>query len=254
MDTPTDGKLVSLAPGTSGREIVVVTGLCSEPHDEKSHAKWLENIRTVSTSDGVSIFIWDTKRFSDFVKALGRVIVHLGSSSPIINIVRLPIILKILSLVYGISITVASCKKVWQEAKSNSEKYAPMFANELKRISRQTECKNITILSHSLGARLLYHAANELPYEGIDEIYFLGGAVSTKNDWGCFSQSNCHLINCYSERDSVLKLLYRFAEWGDRPIGLYPINSTMTGSLTNNDCSDFISLHTYYVERIGEFF
>ena len=42
----------------------------------------------------------------------------------------------------------------------------------------------ITVIAHSLGARLLYYATDDLAPGVIGNLYLLGGAVSPKIDWG----------------------------------------------------------------------
>ena len=87
------------------------------------------------------------------------------------------------------------------------------------------------LIGHSLGARVMVHAAQSLGSTDtgaprIEAMHLLGAAVGTKGDWRTLNEAVSGTVwNYYSGRDQVLKTLYAVAELGQKAAGLVGFNS-----------------------------
>jgi len=58
------------------------------------------------------------------------------------------------------------------------------------------------------------------------------------------------IINCYSQRDWMLKFVYRTNDMTHKVCGLEPITNVM--GIENVDLSDMISGHTQYFDKVKD--
>ena len=77
---------------------------------------------------------------------------------------------------------------------------------ELLRRSRKK--KQITLIGHSLGARLIYNSLSIMEKNLVNTIYLAGGAVGSRAQWHRRLTKVDRVVKCYSLNDSVLKYLY----------------------------------------------
>ena len=93
--------------------------------------------------------------------------------------------------------------------------------------SRLAMIDRVSLLGHSLGAHLAYHALiHARPRPVIDDLILAGGALRRDSslDWrrACSSISG-RLLNLRNQEDAVLSRLFRSAERGHAPCGLKPV-------------------------------
>ncbi len=144
----------------------------------------------------------------------------------------------------------------WKQARDNAEKYSEELAKFIKEEYKKNPNIKINLYGHSLGARLIYFALDNLTNSDIkvEEVFFFGGAVHidevSATDILRFTKN---IYNFYSYNDYILWYMYRIAEIGDEPIGLNKIRYKNTkekiGNLYNFDVNEFISGHTVYIEN-----
>lgn len=114
------------------------------------------------------------------------------------------------------------------------------------------------LCGHSLGARVIYYALeelNKLTHPQIDTIHLLGGAVGNKaKDWEALSHAVKNKIhNYHSENDLILASLYKAGTaMCSNPIGYHPID-TQHAKICNHDVSEYVKGHTFYKEQFHLF-
>lgn len=149
----------------------------------------------------------------------------------------------------------------WWEKVAISEKAGAKLALEIEQMFDFNSNLNITLMGHSLGARVAYYALVNLIEKPIyiDSVYFFGGAVSALDysGWNEVSQKvNKFIYNFRSNNDDVLKYLYSSLQ-KDPPIGLEPIKyNKLKGmsqcEIVDLDVSEKISGHTVYKNSLDK--
>lgn len=137
----------------------------------------------------------------------------------------------------------------WHVAMTNAGKTGATLADLIAR-SEETE---ITLVGHSLGARAIYYVLQALATRStvkIRDVILLGAAVGRtgKEDWERAAKAvGGSIYNCYSDRDSVLRYLYKFSNLGfSDPAGLRPIESDLPNKIQNIDCSARVDSHFHW--------
>ncbi|MDN8617277.1 DUF726 domain-containing protein [Variovorax ginsengisoli] len=135
------------------------------------------------------------------------------------------------------------------------------FAGEMLAIAiARTPGWTFTLMGHSLGARVIFHALMSLSHKSqrwVEDVYLLGGAVGggakDQADWSrAIKSARGHIYNCHSKRDGVLKNLYRGANgWLSEPIGLSPIQARDL-RIRNVDCTDLVGDHLAWKPNFSE--
>ena len=143
----------------------------------------------------------------------------------------------------------------WHTAMSKAKTTGYLLA-EL--IARTENPAGFTLMGHSLGARVVYYALEALSGTGreiVCDAYILGAAVGAGNSDAWRVASSClrgTIYNCYSERDAVLRLLYRGANaFLSKPAGLGPIDASES-KIRNVDVTDLVAGHTKYKSQLVE--
>ncbi len=114
------------------------------------------------------------------------------------------------------------------------------------------------LCGHSLGARVIYYALEELSTKErsfINTVHLLGGAVGNKaEDWEFASRAVINkLHNYYSQNDWVLPSLYKAGTaMCSNPIGYSPID-IQHSKICNHDVSEYVEGHTRYKEHFHLF-
>jgi len=126
----------------------------------------------------------------------------------------------------------------WQIVKQRAERTGIDYFAE---IINQVKDKEISIIAHSLGVRLVYYGLlNITPSDfSIRDVILFGGAIRrNKREWPVVAQNiQGRLYNFYNRDDSVLNFIYKVAEFrthspcGQKPIevdnpNIYNINLT----------------------------
>lgn len=150
----------------------------------------------------------------------------------------------------------------WSKTKRRAKRTGRDHAGSL--IQRQVKPTPISVMGFSLGARVVYYIARELPYSGlvIKDVYLIGGAVrrDSSKDWGeVASNIDGLLVNVYNKKDKILSKFYRTAEWGQSPCGRKEIKERHS-RIRNVDARYIINSSShkaykeYFLETIGEYF
>lgn len=228
------GHLVPLVEKSKNEHVVIVTGFCSEPTKVTSFSNWLTNITYKMPSASVSAFIWDTKDISDFLEVLCKFSGKKDCKNP------REVLLKV-------GYTLAKAISIWSDGKANAESYSSVLAKDLANLQSQPGAKKqITLIGHSLGARLIHHSFDDLEKGLVSRVCAVGGAVAIGSNWNTCVRKVDSLYNFFSANDYVLKFLYRFMERGESPIGLNRIGKSDTSKRKEFDLTPHISGHTEY--------
>lgn len=139
---------------------------------------------------------------------------------------------------------VLEMNKIWNKALLQSEIASKALASWL--------CEQegaVTLLGHSLGARIACLALEHMgdtANNTIERVILLGGAIENQKV-NINSQVAKTVINCHSDKDQVLKTLFRIAVRNKDAIGTAPLNIP---EVTNINCTDIVSLHTSWKKHL----
>jgi hypothetical protein len=136
----------------------------------------------------------------------------------------------------------------WHTAMVRASQAGVQLAEAVSR----TQGQQFTLIGHSLGCRVIYYALQALNTKRemyVSNVLLLGGAVGRADAPGwkraCEAVGG-KIFNCYSDKDDVLKLLYKTANAGlSDPIGLAPI-ALDDNKIENLDCSDLVDSHLHW--------
>ena len=138
----------------------------------------------------------------------------------------------------------------WSVARNRAEKAGVALGKVIQEMKSP-----ISLLGYSLGSRVIIHALQYLQenevYGKVYDVYLLGGAVGYNSR--LFKQDNLKKVvtncvfNVYSERDAVLRYLYRTAEWGDQPIGLRALSYP---GIIDVDVTESVGGHLDYPRKL----
>ena len=127
----------------------------------------------------------------------------------------------------------------WQKVKGRAKRTGRV---DVPRLLLRVPENEISLVGHSLGARVTYYALQSLHDSGqtVQNAVFLGGAIRrNKSGWPRAGNAvRGQLVNVYHRDDRVLYWIYRMGEGRPaRPCGIRPIELP-TANLTNIDCTD----------------
>lgn len=144
----------------------------------------------------------------------------------------------------------------WYDAAYDASVYGGRLAEEINNLKSVREDLVFKLYGHSLGCRVIQHALLDLHESGnkVRDIFLFGGAVSRteKPKWSRALQSvEGSIYNFYSKNDSILRDLYKAAEFGDDPAGLGDIEylsnrGAEQGSVINFNVTNIIESHADY--------
>jgi hypothetical protein len=182
--------------GSSDDALLVCLGYLSDrKHGPVAMAKWVEGIRRAGWPGSIHHLWWDASNWGSFASD---------------NLLLGPV---------GASLH-------WDDAKRRAKKTA---RRHTRSILEPLSGPRISVLAHSLGARLTYYMGFEAAAMGqpLRDVYLLGGALrrDSSKRWGDFADHlTGRVINVYNREDEVLGTLFRAAEWGN-PCGRKPIKA-----------------------------
>jgi len=97
-----------------------------------------------------------------------------------------------------------------------------------KTIASQIEESSVSLIGHSLGARVAYFGAQSWSFQSSQQLHdmiLLGGATPRNRGWqGVLPNLSGRVFNIYNSNDTILKTLYRVSTFGRYPCGLRPID------------------------------
>jgi len=123
----------------------------------------------------------------------------------------------------------------------------------------RTKNQSFTLMGHSLGARVIYYALENLSTKEekyIDDVYLLGGAMEHHDDEGWEKATkavNGCIYNAYSKNDKILKYLFKGAKLGKTAVGYSPIQYE-SNNIVNVDASHLVHDHKKWKNKFHEIF
>ncbi|MEC4723312.1 DUF726 domain-containing protein [Noviherbaspirillum sp. CPCC 100848] len=144
----------------------------------------------------------------------------------------------------------------WHTAMVKAQMTGVMLADAIAR----TKGSRFTLVGHSLGVRVIHYALLLLATKNVrrvDNAYLLGGAVGggkkDATDWANAERAvKGRIFNCYSEKDDVLRYLYRVANAGlSSPVGYEGIHYK-SEQIFDFDCTALVGGHTEWKAQFGE--
>lgn len=138
----------------------------------------------------------------------------------------------------------------WMVAKNRATMTGVILADLIAR----TDDQSYVLLGHSLGAKVMVTAAQSLGTRAgspkIEAMHLLGAAVAADGDWQTLVDAvDERIYNYYSERDSVLKYLYRFAQAGHQAAGSAGMKSKRR-KISNRRVSAAVPTHAAYFDQV----
>jgi hypothetical protein len=141
--------------------------------------------------------------------------------------------------------------------------------SSLQKSSRMTP---ISLIGYGMGSRVIFHCLQDLAQMGmvsrgiIENVVLIGSPIGIhRGEWlAVRSVIVNRLVNCYSTKDWLLALLYRYRSWEVGVAGLQPVylsgddrsrSINSTAEVENIDISHLVSSHSDYganLERILE--
>ena len=221
--------LVLLQRGSSNRRIILATGFLSKPESAATYKPWINSIRSIDRAAHIYSFVWDTKDITELLKtanfatAMGR--------NPFL----------------ATSFSIGRICQIWKDAVLNTSTYSSTMVKDIENMQKGSKKRlKITLVGHSLGARLICNALSVADKGLITDVFTVGGAVANKALWFRHAQKIKRHVNCFSKKDSVLAYIYRIAERGEQPIGLHRIGKTDSKKRIEFDCTEFVTKHSGY--------
>ena len=246
-----DGFTIRKLRQGSGAAILFIDGFLTQQEDQS--APWQRGTAIAYSENPLYSVTWESKRLAD----LGYLVGSSGSRSAIGFFVRRHATKGIADFSSPIPwATFASrlTRNPWHTAMSKAQTTGYLLA-EL--IARTENPEGFTLMGHSLGARVVYYALEALSGTGrevVCDAYLLGAAVGAGSPDSWRKASSCvrgTIYNCHSERDAVLRHLYRGANaFLSQPAGLGPIDASES-SIRNVDVTDLVAKHTEYKAQLA---
>ena len=236
--------------GGSGTPVLVASGFLTEGDD--GWGNWRQIIEDRYPNSPVYRVHWGSKELKAFAllgiagigKAAGaRILAKKGAQATVKGAAKVP----------GLgALFVASdlAANPWTVAVAR----ATMTGSVLADLIVRTKTGRFVLVGHSLGARVMYSACQVLGTvknrPRVESVHLLGAAV-TKDD-NVLSASNAiagSLWNYRSDRDAVLRHLYRLGQLGKSAVGVTGFNSKLE-NIKDRNVSGQVSSHSEYFSRV----
>ncbi|HET7690506.1 MAG TPA: DUF726 domain-containing protein [Nocardioidaceae bacterium] len=139
----------------------------------------------------------------------------------------------------------------WSVAKNRAGMTGAILADLIAR----TDEGPYILIGHSLGARVMVHAAQALGTRTgaeplIETMHLLGAAVGNKGDWRSLDAAvNGTVWNYRSSRDEVLGTVYKIAEMGQKAVGYTGFNSTFQ-RIKDRNVTRTVGGHSAYFDGV----
>lgn len=139
----------------------------------------------------------------------------------------------------------------WYSAMKKTEKVAELLSYILQCTDSDD---GFVLMGHSLGARVIYYLMEDLALLNkciIQDVYLFGGAVG-KDEWAQVAKAvRGSIHNCYSEKDQILKWLYKSASlFSSDPIGLGPMGCPEKVNNVDGFKAAHVDGHTVYKDKL----
>lgn len=213
--------------GGNKHAIIFVNGFLSQGSDDIDD--WKRGLKAAYRRNHWYHLSWEAKRLRDLGAMLGGApnILASGAVAKLASTAGKNLAARA-SPLSGALIASDVLSNPWHSAMKKAEMTGVLLADAISRTPKW----RFTLAGHSLGARVIYFALEELARRNhtkrIRDVFLLGGAVSNEPEgWERAASAVSGFINnCYSKNDSVLAYAYRIANAGQStPIGYEPINT-----------------------------
>lgn len=143
----------------------------------------------------------------------------------------------------------------WTIVGERAEAVGKLLAQTL--LARHHGARPVTLCGFSMGARVIFFCLKELNQAGdrgrgiVEDAILIGAAVSRKSDsWARLRGVVAgRLINAYSTKDYILKVLYRYQSWELAVAGIAPVEAA---GVENVDISHIVSRHLDYRKKMPD--
>ncbi len=235
----------------SGEAILFIDGFLTQKEDRST--PWQSGTAIAYPENPLYSVTWESKRLAD----LGYLAGAGGSRSAVGFFVGRHATKGIADFSAPIpwaTIVARLTRNPWHTAMSKAKTTGFLLA-EL--IARTENPAGFTLMGHSLGARVVFYALEALSRTGrevVCDAYLLGGAVGvgSPDSWRMAARSvRGTIYNFYSERDAVLRYLYRGVNaFLSQPAGLGPIDASES-KIRNVNVTDLVAKHTEYKAQLA---
>jgi len=228
----------------SGETFVCINGfLCQNMLDEKY---WITPIVNKNKDPDIYILKWESKKLED----IGNYFMKIGMKQ---------LVKKIIARSIGggwilfIDLFNDFIKFPWFQALAASKFVVEKFSKELLISGKNLE--NITLLGHSLGARIVHGTLNKLHDMNarVKEAYLFGAAISGADEDDSWKKAyggvKREIYNYHSQNDYVLKFLYSLGT-ADVLSSAAGVDGARSRNINNRNVSDIIKSHTEYKENL----
>lgn len=235
-------------PGT-GTPIIFSSGFLTE--SSEVNTEWLPLIDQLYPDRPVFQLKWGSKALKD-LGAFGLA----GAAHPVFKknlgnaaakAMKLgPKKLNPLALVFAIPGVIGN---PWHTARVKADQAAISLAVILSRL----DTDGFVLMGHSLGGRVMVRTAEAMGRDKskkIVDMHLFGTAIGAKHDWRYLSDGVTGAIgNFHSRRDSVLKYLYRYAEFNQSAAGWSGFVDP-PAEVVNIDVTATVNSHSAYIKNV----
>lgn len=198
--------------------IVFITGYCTEEHCEPYHHRhWVSNLREAGWRGSIYHLWWDSSNNRNFYSTIGQL--GVGAFAH------------------------------WDKHKRRARRVGEDYLENL--ISRQVNETTISLIGHSLGARVIFFAGSNWSTwssHRLKNVFLLGGAIPKNRNWEKVASSlSGKVFNIYNSLDTTLRGLYRVSSFGLFPCGLMSIDS-IDSRINNVDVTSLVG-NSHSLER-----
>lgn len=237
-------KIENLRDG-AGAPVIIARGFTTE-----NSIDWWQAVDFVEKTypdSPIYLLNWGSKELADVALLLGRAGAGQAGMAAAAGLFRRAGKKAAQKLNPLLPITIAAdvAKNPWHVARVRADKTGVILADILARYEGE-----VILVGHSLGGRVMATAAQasstNYKKSRIRDIRLAGAAIGTKFDWDAVGRTASGVVvNYFSKNDSILKLLYKAAEFGSVAVGLEGTGST-AGNVHDVDVSDKVPDHSAY--------
>lgn len=231
---------LSDACGDVDRRLLLVHGYLNNDKARADYQPMIDEARSGGWRGEIHGVVWDGGDTMEKLQAIAKKIALSLIPVPGPHSILIPV-----RLGYG----GYQIRKYWADACKRADQTGLSLGNYLVRESEINGGAAWTVAAHSLGCRVAFEAmcrASVVASTTIfDNVLLFGGAVSTTCDWiGAQKSVQGNIVNCFSQRDRVLRFFFQLAEWRS-PIGLNSIPSAHS-KVCNHNCTEDVPNHFAY--------
>lgn len=198
----------------SNHAIIIVPGMWTM--ESGCDQRWIEAIEAAGFDGTIYDFVWDSSSQTKAIETIVRRAMYGaagiaggGAAAPIAGAALITAAIK--------------ARADWSKLKSRAKRSGRDFLPQL--IRREVPERHITLLGHSLGARVAYYSIAEGTLRP-NRLIMMGGAIrrDSSKDWALVADRIPQgIVNVRNKEDEILTHLFRTAELRQNPVGRKPI-------------------------------